>query len=237
VVDDSPISRKPTADLLRANGYRVTEAASGEAALRLAGDNDFDVLLMDGRMAEMSGPESARRIRALPRGRGSMPIIVLSATPRRDGLQAWQQVSISFYIEKASDSGELLQALRQAAGLPGASRAKPASLPPDAVDDSQLRAFGEGVRTMLNLLDSGLSGADQAMIGESAHRTGGDAGQLGFTALATECRRFEQARAAGREPASSRETLIRAADDVLAELRQRFQEPMKGEARSAMPTT
>jgi len=237
VVDDSAISRKPTADLLRANGYRVTEAASGEAALRLAGDNDFDLLLMDGRMAGMSGPETARRIRALPKGRGSMPIIVLSATPRRDGLQAWQPVSISFYIEKATEPDELLKAVRRLARPPAASRAHPAGLSPDAVDDSQLRSFGKGVLSMRNLLDSGVPAADQAMITETAHRTGGDAGQLGFTALAAECRRFEQAREAGTEPASARATLIGAVDDVLLELRQRFQEPMKGEARSAMPTT
>ena len=63
VVDDEPMVRKITADLLRDEGFNVSEAASGGEALdKCAGGLRFDVLLTDVRMPDMSGFELANRI-------------------------------------------------------------------------------------------------------------------------------------------------------------------------------
>ena len=48
-------------------GYDVAEAASGQAALALARDTDFDIILSDWVMPGMSGPDLCRAFRALPR--------------------------------------------------------------------------------------------------------------------------------------------------------------------------
>lgn len=48
-------------------GYDVAEAASGQQALDLARETDFDIILSDWVMPGMSGPDFCRAFRALPR--------------------------------------------------------------------------------------------------------------------------------------------------------------------------
>jgi CheY-like chemotaxis protein len=52
-----------TTRLLQRNGYRVLQAASGEAALTLAAQNDFDLLLTDSVMPKMSGSVLTERLK------------------------------------------------------------------------------------------------------------------------------------------------------------------------------
>ena len=241
VVDDSPVSREPTADMLRAAGYRVTEASSGEEAVQQASDNRFDVALMDMRMAGMSGPETARRIRALPGEHGRTPIIALSATPRADGLAAWQQAGISDYVEKSRDMSELLHTVARAASAATADSVlacrQSAMPPPTEPEQRHLRALAEEVLAMRALLDKPVRDTDQIMLNELVHRAAGDTSQFGFTTLAAECRRYEQASQSGAAASEPRARLVREADDALTELLQRLQEARNGEARSAMPVT
>lgn len=64
LVDDEPLIRMSTADMLSDLGYSVTEASSGEAALRLI-DEGFtpDVLITDHLMPGITGTELAQRVR------------------------------------------------------------------------------------------------------------------------------------------------------------------------------
>ncbi len=67
VVDDYPSLGEMTALTLRASGYRVLTASSGESALRLLrtnGDAKIDLLLTDIEMPEMRGEELADWFRA-----------------------------------------------------------------------------------------------------------------------------------------------------------------------------
>lgn len=65
LVDDNDDVREITALLLRDNGYAVSEAASGRAALAaLDADPSIEVLIVDFSMPEMSGIELLERARA-----------------------------------------------------------------------------------------------------------------------------------------------------------------------------
>jgi CheY-like chemotaxis protein len=76
VVDDDEAVRATTADILTSLGYDVLQAASGDAALAvLINGSVIDVLLTDVVMTGMSGPELARRARAL---QPLMPIVFIS---------------------------------------------------------------------------------------------------------------------------------------------------------------
>jgi two-component system cell cycle sensor histidine kinase/response regulator CckA len=61
VVDDEPAMLAVTARILRGNGYQVLEAGSCREALALIPSGEFDLLLTDAVMPEMSGPELAER--------------------------------------------------------------------------------------------------------------------------------------------------------------------------------
>jgi CheY-like chemotaxis protein len=63
VVEDQPAVRALTVAMLRRNGYRVIDAPGASAAMRLASENDFALLLTDVVMPEVSGRALAEDIR------------------------------------------------------------------------------------------------------------------------------------------------------------------------------
>ncbi|HUO21505.1 MAG TPA: ATP-binding protein [Caulobacteraceae bacterium] len=79
LVDDHPVNRQLGQALLEMLGCQVDLAASGEAAVEAAGRGGYDAILMDVHMPGMDGLTATRLIRQLPAGRGSTPIIALSA--------------------------------------------------------------------------------------------------------------------------------------------------------------
>ena len=73
VVDDEAECRETVSAMLAANGFAVTAAQSGEAALRLVEQGlDFHLLLVDFTMPGMSGVELAQEVRAR---RPSVPVV------------------------------------------------------------------------------------------------------------------------------------------------------------------
>ena len=78
VVDDLSANLQLLAGTLKAWGYRVRPAPSGPLALRAAGIDPPDLILLDINMPEMSGYEVCRRLKSDPALR-SIPVIFLSA--------------------------------------------------------------------------------------------------------------------------------------------------------------
>lgn len=62
LVDDDPLIRHVVADELEDAGHIVTPVVGPEAALECLRDEDFDLILIDYTMPDMSGSELARRI-------------------------------------------------------------------------------------------------------------------------------------------------------------------------------
>ena len=75
VVDDEPLVRMGTAELLRDEGYEVDEAESGEAALALGPLDHFACVVTDYLMPGLNGVELAHRLHA---DRPALPILLLS---------------------------------------------------------------------------------------------------------------------------------------------------------------
>ena len=78
VVDDEPLNLRAMEALLSTADCRVETAASGQEALRRILRSDFALILLDVRMPEMDGFETAALIRKLNRSRET-PIIFLTA--------------------------------------------------------------------------------------------------------------------------------------------------------------
>ncbi|MDX1420473.1 MAG: response regulator [Rubricoccaceae bacterium] len=75
VVDDEPMVRSVTANLLRFKGHTVAEAVGGAEALGLLDAGSFDLVITDLSMPEMNGRELARHVRDRHPG---LPIILLT---------------------------------------------------------------------------------------------------------------------------------------------------------------
>jgi PAS domain S-box-containing protein len=76
LVDDEELVRMSTADMLAELGYDVTQASSGEEALRLLDEHGgIDVLVTDHLMPGMTGTDLARRVLET---RPDMPVLIVS---------------------------------------------------------------------------------------------------------------------------------------------------------------
>ena len=76
LVDDHSAMRATLSDILRDEGYNVQAATSGEEAVGLFQDGQFDAVLMDVRMTGMSGVEAFRKMKNLCAG---VKVILMSA--------------------------------------------------------------------------------------------------------------------------------------------------------------
>jgi PAS domain S-box-containing protein len=111
IVDDVAMNRDVAGSMLRAGGHQAFDAASGAQAVAAAGASDFDVILMDVRMPGMDGLEATRRIRALPGGRGKVPVIALTAQVFSQQIDQCRQAGMTGYVAKPFLQEALLNAV------------------------------------------------------------------------------------------------------------------------------
>ncbi len=78
VVEDDAVSRKLVRDVLRANGYEVAEAETGEAGLAIAREAAIDLVVMDVQLPGMDGLEAIRRLRAAA-ATAAVPVVAVTA--------------------------------------------------------------------------------------------------------------------------------------------------------------
>lgn len=82
IVDDKEDSRVLAAKVLKRHGYEIIGAGSGEEAIRLAGKEIPDLILMDVRLpGGISGLEATQRIKAVPE-LCHIPIVAMTASVR-----------------------------------------------------------------------------------------------------------------------------------------------------------
>lgn len=79
VVDDSRVNQLVLRTLLLRRGFQVVTAARGDEAVRMATEQQFDLILMDVQMPEMDGLEATRRIRGFERQSRHTPVVAVTA--------------------------------------------------------------------------------------------------------------------------------------------------------------
>ena len=110
VVDDEAQMRRALEINLRARGYEVDAASTGEDALRLAPDSRPDVVLLDLGLPGIGGTEVVRGLR----GWSSVPIIILSVRDGEADKVAALDAGADDYVTKPFGIDELLARLRAA---------------------------------------------------------------------------------------------------------------------------
>ena len=109
-VDDEPQLLRALITNLRARGYKVDAATTGEIALELAARHHPDVVVLDLGLPAMSGIEVIRGLR----GWTEVPIIVLSARDAEHDKIAALDAGADDYVTKPFGMGELLARVRAA---------------------------------------------------------------------------------------------------------------------------
>jgi two-component system, NtrC family, sensor kinase len=111
-VDDSATYLQELGDILRAEGYEVVLARSGEEALELLAVEPVDCILLDLVMAGLGGHETCRRIKAAPVVR-DIPLIMLTGREDRAAMLDGLAAGADDYITKSSEL-DVLKARLQA---------------------------------------------------------------------------------------------------------------------------
>lgn len=110
VVDDDPPLARALAVNLRARGYDVDLAATGQAALRLAAQHHPDVVVLDLGLPDLDGMDVIAGLR----GWTTVPIVVLSARHTEQDKVAALDAGADDMLTKPFGMDELLARLRAA---------------------------------------------------------------------------------------------------------------------------
>ncbi|HVG39040.1 MAG TPA: sigma-54 dependent transcriptional regulator [Pyrinomonadaceae bacterium] len=111
VVDDEKSQREILEMILTAEGYLVTTAASGEAALKIAREKRFDLALTDLKMTGMDGIELLQQLLAYD---SSIIVILLTAHGSIDSAKDALRRGAFDYLQKPYDRDTLLETVRRA---------------------------------------------------------------------------------------------------------------------------
>jgi DNA-binding response OmpR family regulator len=109
VDDDGPLREMLTRSFER-EGHRVTAVADGDAALAAAGDQPFDVVLLDVALGE--GPTGHDVARLLRRRRDVVPIIMLTALDSEADAVQGLEAGADDYVTKPFGLAELRSRIR-----------------------------------------------------------------------------------------------------------------------------
>ncbi len=111
VVDDFSTMRRIIRNLLNELGFtNVQEAKDGVDALHKLGGN-FDVVVSDWNMPNMTGIELLRRIRSDPALK-DLPVLMITAEAKRENMIEATQAGVSGYIVKPFTAATLDEKLR-----------------------------------------------------------------------------------------------------------------------------
>jgi two-component system, sensor histidine kinase len=123
-VDDNDLNRRVLRLILAKAGIASDEAASGEEALQVLSDRQFDLIFMDVQMPGMDGLEATRRIRAdFPKGKQPF-IIALTAHALPSDRQLCLEAGMDEYLSKPVEAARLLRWIDRLRKLPPGLREK-----------------------------------------------------------------------------------------------------------------
>jgi DNA-binding response OmpR family regulator len=108
LVDDDAVLRELTADYLKKNGFGVTSAPNGEAALAILQQRAFALVLLDIMMPGIDGLTVLRRLRINNR----VPVVMLTAKGDETDRVVGLEVGADDYLPKPFAPRELLARMR-----------------------------------------------------------------------------------------------------------------------------
>ena len=119
VAEDNQINQLLVVTLLEEAGYVVDVAEDGMKAVEAVRRKNYDLVLMDAQMPNMDGLQATRAIRDLVGGRGTVPIIALTANAMAGDREHFIAAGMDDYLSKPLDAAAMLSMVEAwVAGVP-----------------------------------------------------------------------------------------------------------------------
>ncbi len=210
VVDDHPVNREVARALLDRFGCAADLAHDGEGAIAAAQSRDYDLILMDLHLPDMSGIEATARIAGAVAA--SPRVVAMTASLLEDDRQACRRAGMSGFLGKPIDVTALGALLRSVAEERGVAR--PPAAPREPISErsfSRLKHLGsprfveslccifvaEAHRRLARMRDA-LARGDAQAIAREVHPLRSSSASLGARDLSAVCGNVESAARAGR---------------------------------------
>jgi two-component system sensor histidine kinase/response regulator len=123
LAEDNTVNQILADRLIRRRGHSLVIVNNGREALEILEREEFDLILMDVQMPEMSGLEATTAIRDKEKGTGShIPIIALTAFAMKDDRERCLEAGMDDYVTKPIEQAALFEAMERLTGISGTGK-------------------------------------------------------------------------------------------------------------------
>lgn len=164
VVDDEKNQREILETILSSEGYDVTTASSGEAAMKFVESRRFDLVLTDLKMAGMSGLDLLKELTNFDK---SIIVILLTAHGSVDSAVDALRLGAFDYLQKPYDQAKLLETVSRALNKLSALDTEIISVSPEM--DKVKKLILKIAKSNSTVLIRGESGTGKELIARSIH--------------------------------------------------------------------
>lgn len=164
VVDDEKNQREILETILSSEGYDVTTASSGEAAMKFVESRRFDLVLTDLKMTGMSGLDLLKELTNFDK---SIIVILLTAHGSVDSAVDALRLGAFDYLQKPYDSEKLLDTVSRALNKLSALDTEIVSVSPEM--DKVKKLILKIAKSNSTVLIRGESGTGKELIARSIH--------------------------------------------------------------------
>lgn len=107
IIEDDPLSQKLHQKVVEAAGYHVSMADDGIEGLKLAEEQDFDLVISDVMMPNLDGYKTSQRLRQNPKT-AQIPILLLTALDNLESKIKGFEAGADDYLSKPYEPDELI---------------------------------------------------------------------------------------------------------------------------------
>ncbi len=114
VAEDNPSNQQIIGNFVSSLGHTHEFANNGREAIEMHERGDYDIILCDIRMPEMSGTEATFRIRAMDGAKGAIPIVAVTADAIDERIKHYFEVGMNEVVTKPINLVALMTAINRA---------------------------------------------------------------------------------------------------------------------------
>lgn len=116
IAEDNALNQQIVLATITGFGHTVNIVENGALAVEAHKTHQYDLILMDVRMPEMSGPDATRVIRKMTGAKRDIPIIALTADAMEEHKKGYLEAGMNDVVTKPIDRTELAQSINAVIG-------------------------------------------------------------------------------------------------------------------------